>query len=69
MNPTAPLLPTVGEIARRTGHAVHRVEYIIRTRHIEPRSLAGNARVFSDADIEWIVRELRRIDDEREGAR
>ena len=31
-----PTLPTVGEIARRTGKAVHCVDYVIRTRGIKP---------------------------------
>ena len=31
-----PALPTVGEIARRTGKAVHCVDYVIRTRGIKP---------------------------------
>ena len=33
---TIPTLPTVGEIARRTGKAVHCVDYVIRTRGIKP---------------------------------
>ena len=31
-----PALPTVGEITRRTGKAVHCVDYVIRTRGIKP---------------------------------
>ena len=61
--------PTVGEIARRTGQPVHRVEYVIRTRNIKPRGLAGNARVFDDADVERIASELRRIEREKGGER
>ena len=58
-------MPTVGEIARRTGYSLHRVEYIIRARNIRPSGRAGNARVFTDADVERIASELRRIDSEK----
>ena len=58
-------MPTVGEIARRTGYPLHRVEYIIRARNIRPSGRAGNARVFTDADVDRIASELKRIDTER----
>ena len=58
----APHLPTVGEISRRTGEPVHRIEYVIRSRDIRPAGRAGNLRVFSEADVEHIASELRRID-------
>jgi hypothetical protein len=57
--------PTVGEIARRTGNLVHRVEYVIRSRGIKPVAVAGNARIFSEADVAHIASELRRIDEEK----
>jgi hypothetical protein len=53
--------PTVGEIARRVGAPVHKVEYVIRTRGIRPCGRAGNARVFSEVDVARISSELRRI--------
>ena len=59
--------PTVGEIARRLEQPLHRIEYVIRSREIQPAGLAGNARVFSDADVERIAHELRRIDALRGG--
>jgi len=59
-------MTTIGEIARRLGAPVHRVAYIIRTRQIEPESIAGNCRVFSEADVAYIASELRRINEERE---
>jgi hypothetical protein len=58
-------LLTVGEIARRLGQPLHRVEYVIRTRNIPPAGWAGHARVFHDADLMWIVSELARIAHER----
>ena len=63
---TPPTLATVGEIARRTGYFLHRVEYIIKARNIRPSGRAGNARIFSDADVDRIESELQRIDSERE---
>lgn len=66
MNSSAIRVPTVGEIARRIGYPLHRVEYIIRSRGIEPTGRAGNARVFTDADVSRIAGELRRIDGEKE---
>ena len=65
MSAKAPSLPTIGEIARRTGEPLHRVEYIIRSRNIQPTGRAGNLRVFTEADVEHIASELRRIDADR----
>ena len=62
---TSSALPTVGEISRRTGYPLHRVEYIIRARNIRPTGRAGNARVFTDADVDRIASELQRIDADR----
>ena len=59
------LLPTVGEIARRLGLPIHRVEYVIKSRSIHPEGRAGNARVFSDAAVDRISSECRRMDAER----
>ncbi|MDZ4782911.1 MAG: hypothetical protein SGJ19_21895 [Planctomycetia bacterium] len=58
-------LLTVGEIARRLGQPLHRVEYVIRTRNFPPAGWAGHARVFHDADLMRIASELARIDQER----
>lgn len=55
-------LPTVGVIAARLGISVHRVEYVIRARGIGPTGWAGNARVFSEADVLRIESELHRPD-------
>lgn len=55
------VLPTVGEIARRTQAPIHQIEYVIRSRNIVPIGWAGNARVFSDDDVSRIASELRRI--------
>ncbi len=59
--------PTVGEIARRLAVSIHRIEYIIRTRNIQPSGWAGNARIFTEVDVDRIASELRRIDAEKGG--
>ena len=60
-----PLLLSVGEIAKRSQTKVHRVEYIIRSRNIQPIGWAGHAREFSRASLDRIASELRRMDTER----
>jgi hypothetical protein len=55
-------LPTVGEIARRLGQPIHRIEYIIRSRRIEPCGRAGNSRVFSEDSVAAIAAALAAID-------
>jgi hypothetical protein len=61
-------LPTVGVIAAEEGVPVHAVEYVIRTRGIEPSGWAGNARVYAGAEVARIKSELRRIQREKEAA-
>lgn len=56
---------TVGEIARRLGQPVHRIEYIILSRKIQPAGWAGHARVFTDSDLGRIAVELRQIAEDR----
>lgn len=67
MPATLPNVPTIGEIVRRTGFPLHRIEYVIRTRGIRPTGRAGNARIFTEVDVSRIASELRRIDNEKEG--
>jgi DNA-binding transcriptional MerR regulator len=62
---SGPSQNTVGEIARRTNQPIHRIEYLIRSRGIEPASRAGNARVFAEPDVDLIAQELARIDADR----
>jgi len=59
--------PTVGEIARRLGQAVHRVEYVIRSRSIQPAGRAGHIRIFSEADVARIAYELHAIEARQSG--
>lgn len=66
-SPTTPV-PTVGEIARRLGESLHRIEYVIRSRNIQPVSRAGNVRIFTESDVVLIGDELREIDARHEQA-
>ncbi len=59
-------LATVGAIAQRLNEPLHRIEYVIRSRRIEPVARAGNARIFSETQIQHIESELTRIDADRE---
>ena len=56
---------TVGEICRRLGEQPHRVRYIIDTRRLRPQSRAGVAAIYTEADLDFIRSELRRIDEEK----
>ena len=59
---TLPSALTLAEIARRLGEPLHRVAYVVRTRELHPAKRAGNCRLFSEADVELVATELRRID-------
>jgi len=60
--PATMRVPTVGEIARRLGAPLHRIEYVIRARGIQAANWAGNAKVYTEADVDLIAEELGRID-------
>lgn len=62
---TASQIHTIGSIARQCGVAVHRVEYILRTRRIDPVGRAASVRLFDEEAVEQIASELRRIDADR----
>lgn len=59
--------PTIGAIARELNEPLHRVQYAIRTRGIEPESMAGHIRVFPPETVERVAAILRDID--RQAAR
>jgi DNA-binding transcriptional MerR regulator len=52
---------TVGEIARLTNEPIHRIEYLIRSRNIQPVQRAGNLRVFSADDLAILKKEIKQI--------
>jgi hypothetical protein len=61
-NPKTTIVPTVGEIARRLGESLHRIEYVIRSRRIQPASRAGQVRIFPETAVAYIADELLLID-------
>lgn len=63
----SPDVPTVGSIACLLGVPIHRIRYIIESRGIEPSGWAGNARVFTDDDVDRIRTALEQIAAEKEG--
>ena len=65
MSIMVPVAATVGAIARRLGEPVHRIQYVIASRGIQPISKAGSCYVYSEAAVARIASELRRIDEER----
>jgi hypothetical protein len=46
---------------------LHRIEYVIRSRNIQPTSRAGQVRIFAEADVAHIANELRLIDARQQG--
>ena len=62
-------LVTTAEIASRLGQPLHRVRWILATRHhIRPAARAGSVRVYSTAAIALVQDEIDKIDDRRKGA-
>lgn len=57
---------TVGEIARRLRRSTHQVQYIVRTRQIQPSSVAGILRLFDEDAVERIAAEFDRLDGSRD---
>jgi len=57
---TATLL-SIGDIAQRLGIPNHRVEYIIKTRRIDPVGRVGHMRAFPENAVARIKIELDRI--------
>ena len=53
---------TLTEIGRRLGEPPHRIRYVIRSRGLRPSKRAGHCGLFSESDVDFIGRELRRID-------
>ena len=60
---------TIGQMVKRLKYPIHRIEYVIASRRIEPVRRAGAARLFAAADVAAVAKELKRIDAVREGRR
>jgi len=65
MNDKLPRLNTIGRLAAKLNRPVHRIEYLIRSRGIEPAALAGNVRLFSEAVLPILRRELNTVEARR----
>ena len=53
---------SVGDIASRIGHPIHRVSYIVRKRRIKPLLACGGRFFFSEGDVQRVKAELDAID-------
>ena len=59
-------LMTLGELARKLGEPMHRVQHVVRTRsYIRPVGRAGILRLFSFDALEQVRAELVQIDAKR----
>lgn len=68
MNASEPVtLDTPGRIAAKLGVPLHRVQYIIRSRGVEPSAYAGRLRLFNREAVARIRHELNAIDARRAG--
>ncbi len=57
---------SIGVIAKRCGETPFRVDYVVRTRKIEPAFRAGNLRIFDEEGVRQIEREIKAIRKKRE---
>lgn len=58
---------TVARIAAHLSVDRHRIEYLIDSREIKPIARAGIARIFSQADVDRLTREIEKIESQRQG--
>jgi len=64
-----PTIHCVGSLSKVYRVPVHRIEYIIRTRGIQPAGMAGNVRLFDEPAARRVGSELERIEQEKRGLR
>ena len=65
----SPIIHSVGTLAQLFRVPIHRIQYVIRSRGIEPAGIAGNVRLFDEAAAKRIASELQRIEDDKGGIR
>ena len=59
MSQSRPQYPlAIGEIVKLTGEPLHRIEYLIRTRAIQPVRRVGNVHLYDEEGVERIQRAL-----------
>lgn len=56
-----PHFSSLGEIARRFGVPLHRIQYVVRTRSISARQCVGGRNLYSPADSELIADALSEV--------
>lgn len=56
---------TAGDLCRRLGEPRHRIDHVLSSRGIKPVGRCGRYRLFSLDQLEYIRRELARIDRDR----
>jgi hypothetical protein len=66
---TAQSLVTTGDLAKRHGVDRDRIDYVVKTRRIEPAAMAGHFRLFDEPAQSVIANELAAIRDKRSGGR
>lgn len=49
---------TIGVLAERLHVPIHRVEYLVRSRDIQPKERAGHLRVFDEKAVETLRQEI-----------
>ena len=57
---------TIGQIVRKCNEPVHRIQYAIKSRNIQPVAKVGNARVFDETDVEQIIGALQEMNSRRD---
>ena len=48
---TPVLYATVGQISKRLGVEIHKVQYMIKSRGVEPAAKAGNAHIYTEDQV------------------
>lgn len=56
---------TIGDLAEACNCPIHRVEYLLRSRKIEPVMRAGNYRVYASEVVDTLKGELEKIEQRR----
>lgn len=64
---TSPQVVSLGDIARRLGEPIHRIDYVVRTRNIVPALRVGGRRFYSEATVQHVASEIRQIEAEKAG--
>jgi hypothetical protein len=64
---TSPQVVSLGDISRRLGKPIHRIDYVVRSRNIVPALIVGGRHFYNEAAVQHIASEIRRIEAEKAG--